>query len=69
MVRHEAAEALGSVADERCIAALRRYATDKEPIVADSCVVALDALEKELKGVDYFADVPGVEGASVTVGQ
>ncbi|CAG9462737.1 unnamed protein product [Pedinophyceae sp. YPF-701] len=60
MVRHEAAEALGAVADDRCVGLLRKFAADPEPIVADSCLVALDALGKELAGEDYFA----VEGAA-----
>jgi len=50
MVRHEAAEALGSIAgsggdvEKECRRTLERYATDKEPhrIVRESCIVALD---------------------------
>jgi hypothetical protein len=44
MVRHEAAEALGAIGEERCLNMLREYAADPEPIVAHSCEVALDML-------------------------
>ena len=48
MVRHEAAEALGSVAsDEYSEKVLQRFATDNEPVVSESCVVALDIAEYE----------------------
>ena len=47
MVRHEAAEALGAVATESCIGFLREYANDDEPIVADSCQIALDMLDRK----------------------
>ena len=49
-VRHEAAEALGAIADDASVALLREFATDPEPIVAHSCVVALDMLEFEKSG-------------------
>ena len=39
MVRHEAAEALGSIGDAECLELLKQQCTDPEPIVADSCVV------------------------------
>lgn len=42
MVRHEAAEALGAMADKATWDLLAAYAEDKEPIVRDSCVVALE---------------------------
>ncbi|KAK9825910.1 hypothetical protein WJX81_004689 [Elliptochloris bilobata] len=50
MVRHEAAEALGAIGDERAVELLTSHAADSEPIVADSCVVALDMLEHERSG-------------------
>ncbi len=56
MVRHEAAEALGSVADEGSVALLRQFCVDPEPIVAHSCVVALDMLEHEASGAFEYAD-------------
>lgn len=57
MVRHEAAEALGAIADERCVGLLREHAVDPEPIVADSCVVALDVLDSEQRGEFQYADM------------
>lgn len=42
MVRHEAAEALGAIADPATLPVLETYATHSEPIVRDSCVVALE---------------------------
>lgn len=48
MVRHEAAEALGAIASEQeAVPLLQQYKDDPEPIVAESCVVALDV-------ADYF---------------
>jgi deoxyhypusine monooxygenase len=56
MVRHEAAEALGSIAAPECLALLQAFAADAEPIVADSCVVALDMLAHEQSGEFQYAD-------------
>lgn len=56
MVRHEAAEALGAIADRVTLELLRQYAADPEPIVAHSCVVALDVLEFEQSGGFEYAD-------------
>lgn len=56
MVRHEAAEALGAIADSHTLAMLRHHATDPEPIVADSCRVALDMMEFEQSGQFQYAD-------------
>eukprot|EP00695_Tsukubamonas_globosa_P000599 TRINITY_DN1503_c0_g1_i1.p1 TRINITY_DN1503_c0_g1~~TRINITY_DN1503_c0_g1_i1.p1 ORF type:complete len:119 (-),score=38.49 TRINITY_DN1503_c0_g1_i1:89-445(-) len=42
MVRHEAAEALGSIAAEKALPLLREFTDDVDPVVKDSCVVALD---------------------------
>ncbi|KAL9257223.1 Deoxyhypusine hydroxylase-like protein [Drosera capensis] len=50
MVRHEAAEALGSIADDQCVALLEEFAKDPEPIVSQSCEVALSMLEFERSG-------------------
>lgn len=55
MVRHEAAEALGSIADPECVALLRAACGDPEPVVADSCLVALDMLQHELSGAFQYA--------------
>jgi deoxyhypusine monooxygenase len=68
MVRHEAAEALGAVADPACVELLRAHASDPEPIVAHSCIVALDVLEHEASGAfEYCAgagEAPGAAGGA-----
>jgi deoxyhypusine monooxygenase len=56
MVRHEAAEALAAIADESCIGILKEFASCDEPIVADSCIVALDVLAYEQSGAFEYAD-------------
>ncbi|XP_038717092.1 deoxyhypusine hydroxylase isoform X2 [Tripterygium wilfordii] len=53
MVRHEAAEALGSIADEHSIALLEEFAKDPEPIVSQSCEVALSMLQYERSGKSF----------------
>lgn len=40
MVRHEAAEALGAIADPECLQLLTDFCQDPDAIVADSCVVS-----------------------------
>uniref|UniRef100_A0A5S6QQK4 Deoxyhypusine hydroxylase n=1 Tax=Trichuris muris TaxID=70415 RepID=A0A5S6QQK4_TRIMR len=45
MVRHECAEALGSIATEDCKQILRRFLSDSEPLVSESCEVALDVCD------------------------
>jgi deoxyhypusine monooxygenase len=57
MVRHEAAEALGAIADESCVQLLADFSRDAEPIVADSCIVALDMLAHEKSGAFEYADM------------
>ncbi|GJP66388.1 hypothetical protein CLOP_g23320 [Closterium sp. NIES-67] len=49
MVRHEAAVALGSVADPLTLQLLREFQKDPDPIVAESCDVALDLMRFELQ--------------------
>ncbi len=55
MVRHEAAEALGSIASPVCMALLEDCSTDADPIVAHSCEVALDMLRHEQSGDFQYA--------------
>ncbi|XP_077187895.1 deoxyhypusine hydroxylase [Paroedura picta] len=56
MVRHECAEALGSIAKASCLATLQAYTQDKERVVRESCEVALDMYDYE-NGVDFqYAD-------------
>lgn len=47
MVRHEAAEALGSIATDECLPVLRSFLTDSVDVVRDSAIVALDMYEYE----------------------
>uniref|UniRef100_A0A1D1XJB7 Deoxyhypusine hydroxylase n=1 Tax=Anthurium amnicola TaxID=1678845 RepID=A0A1D1XJB7_9ARAE len=64
MVRHEAAEALGSIADSRSIELLKQFSVDPEPIVSQSCEVALNMLEFERAGKSFeflFLQTPQVQ--------
>lgn len=45
MVRHEAAEALGAIGDREAMSVLARFVDDPEPVIAESCEVAIDLLE------------------------
>ncbi|XP_029004169.1 deoxyhypusine hydroxylase isoform X2 [Betta splendens] len=56
MVRHEAAEALGAIGKEECMAVLQRYCDDRERVVKESCEVALDMLEYENGEQFQYAD-------------
>ena len=59
MVRHEAAEALGSLGDENGVEdTLKQYLNDKEQIVRESVVVALDMAEFEKTGQMEYALIP-----------
>ncbi|KAF2121443.1 Deoxyhypusine hydroxylase [Lophiotrema nucula] len=60
MVRHEAAEALGSLGDEEGVEdTLRKFLDDPEQVVRDSVIVALDMAEFEKNGEAEYAIVPG----------
>lgn len=56
MVRHECAEALGAIATEECTQILEKYLQDKERVVKESCVVALDMCEYENSNDFQYAD-------------
>ena len=59
MVRHEAAEALGSLGEEEGVeAVLRMFLDDEEPVVRESVVVALDMAEYERSGESDYAVLP-----------
>lgn len=45
MVRHEAAEALGSISDPDSLEILKKYRNDENQPVRDSCIVAIDMHE------------------------
>ncbi|KAJ8118740.1 hypothetical protein OPT61_g351 [Boeremia exigua] len=66
MVRHEAAEALGSLGDEEGVEdTLRKFLDDSEQVVRDSCIVALDMAEFEKNGEKEYAIIPSQETAVV----
>lgn len=56
MVRHEAAEALGAIAADAAVPVLREYAKDPEPIVSESCIVALDVHDYFTSDQFQYAD-------------
>lgn len=58
MVRHEAAEALGSLGDEGVEELLREFLHDPEQVVRESVVVALDMAEFERSGESDYTVIP-----------
>lgn len=65
MVRHEAAEALGSLGDEPGVEdMLKRFLNDAEQVVRDSVIVALDMAEYEKSGQTEYALIPEVTAAA-----
>jgi deoxyhypusine monooxygenase len=58
MVRHEAAEALGSIGAEEAEEILLEFESDKERIVWESCIVARDMWEFERSGELEYAIIP-----------
>jgi deoxyhypusine monooxygenase len=66
MVRHEAAEALGSLGDEEGVEdILKKFLNDSEQVVRESVIVALDMAEFEKSGEAEYALVPDAERAVV----
>jgi deoxyhypusine monooxygenase len=64
MVRHEAAEALGSLGGEEGVEeTLRRFINDKEQVVRESVIVALDMAEFEKGGETEYALIPEAAAA------
>jgi len=62
MVRHEAAEALGSLGAEPGVdEILREFLQDSEQVVRESVIVALDMAEYEKTGEPEYAMIPLVE--------
>lgn len=54
MVRHEAAEALGAIGDRVAMGTLKSFRYDSEPVIAESCEVAIDLLEwVHSKNIEY----------------
>lgn len=64
MVRHECAEALGSIATDECMNVLGEYVKDIEPVVKESCEVALDMCDYEQSGALQYADTLNKVGES-----
>ena len=59
MVRHEAAEALGSLGDVEGVEdTLKKFVNDPEQVVRDSIIVALDMAEYEKNGEMEYALMP-----------
>ena len=56
MVRHECAEALGSLATDECVQILNKYLNDKEAVVKESCEVALDITDYEKSNEFQYAN-------------
>ena len=56
MVRHECAEALGSIATEECLEILENFKSDSEHVVKESCDVAIDMYHHEKSGAFQYAD-------------
>lgn len=65
MVRHEAAEALGSLGDEEGVEdVLKSFLDDPEQVVRDSVIVALDMAEFEKNGEKEYATLDDVKDFS-----
>ncbi|KAK5085177.1 deoxyhypusine hydroxylase [Lithohypha guttulata] len=65
MVRHEAAEALGSLGEEPGVEnMLKQFLNDAEQVVRDSVVVALDMAEYERTGQMEYATIPEVTASA-----
>ncbi len=56
MVRHECAEALGSIASQECMEVLKGFCDDEARVVRESCVVALDMYEHERSSDFQYAN-------------
>ncbi|KAG9244689.1 putative Deoxyhypusine hydroxylase [Calycina marina] len=64
MVRHEAAEALGSLGEEEGVEeTLKMFLNDKQQVVRESVEVALDMAEFERSGEAEYAFIPEVTAA------
>lgn len=56
MVRHECAEALGSIATDECMKVLDEFLRDSKTVVRESCEIALDMCEYENSPEFQYAD-------------
>lgn len=64
MVRHEAAEALGSIATDEVLPILNKFAQDDERVVRESAIVALDMYEFENSDQIDYTVVPPTAAAN-----
>jgi deoxyhypusine monooxygenase len=62
MVRHEAAESLGSIGTPECEEILASYRDDSKQVVKESCIVALNTL-------DYWTTPSELQGAVAIVSE
>ena len=69
MVRHECAEALGSIAADKCSDMLKGYVGDEARVVRESCIIALDMLEHENSDEFQYANAIGKLNEEQTVCQ
>ena len=68
MVRHEAAEALGSLGDEEGVEyILRKFLDDPEQVVRESVIVALDMAEFEKNGEKEYATLRTVSACPAVI--
>ncbi|KAJ1649749.1 deoxyhypusine hydroxylase [Dispira simplex] len=58
MVRHECAEALGSIATPEVLPILKQFSEDQERVVRESCEVALDMYDYEQSNDFQYATIP-----------
>lgn len=66
MVRHEAAEALGSLGEEEGVEeTLKHFLHDKEKVVRESVIVALDMVDYEQSNQTEYALIPEASKATV----
>lgn len=56
MVRHECAEALGSIATPECYEILNKYLDDSKRVVRESCIIALDMCDYENSSEFQYAN-------------
>ena len=66
MVRHECAEALGSIATQECLEILREFRGDGERVVRESCEVALDMLDYEKSSEFQYANTVRLSDVTTT---
>nr|NVI76155.1 nero [Cucujiformia] len=57
MVRHECAEALGSIASDDCTEILNKYLNDPKRVVKESCIIALDMCEYDERAIEILISV------------